>query len=126
MAPEIVAFILKQPADWGYGRLAGACRATFGAGAPDAAAIRAWWIASGRAVLPRDRISRDPEVADFVRDLAGRLPGDDILAALRERFPAKRLPSRSALYRFLERETRPPAAARQRAKGGRGRRKAPV
>jgi hypothetical protein len=103
MDADIAAFIRRQPADWGYARLADACREAFGDRAPDAEAIRAWWLAHGGAVSRRDRIARDAEVAAFVRDLAGRVAVDGILDALAERFPAGRVPPRSTLYRYVSR-----------------------
>jgi hypothetical protein len=101
MVPEVAAFIRAQPPAWGYARLAEACRAAFGDAAPDAEAIRVWWLAHGHAPDPRERIPRDPEVAAAIRDLAGRLQVPAIIRALRDRFPADRLPPRSTLYRHV-------------------------
>ncbi len=108
MAPEVAAFIRTQPRAWGYARLAEACRAAFGDGAPDAEAIRTWWLDHERFAGTRSRLSRDLEVAAAVRDLAGRLPVPEIMRALAERFSAKRIPPRSTLYRFVATVLRTP------------------
>lgn len=94
-------FIGRQPQTWSYSELAAACRKTFGPEAPDAEIIRAWWLARGKRPDPRARILNDPEVAAFIRDYAGRLPPRLILAKLRARFPAARVPARSSLYRHI-------------------------
>ncbi len=111
MDADIAAFIRAQPADTGYSGLEAACRAAFGARAPDAEAIRAWWLARGRgAATPRrGRLARDPEVAAAVRDLAGRVGAMDIARILAARFPPHRVPPRSTLYRHVARLARPPA-----------------
>lgn len=116
MAPEVASFIRAQPPEWGYARLAEACRAAFGDAAPDRDAIRAWWLANGRATDPRKRLARDPEVAEAVRDLAGRLTVPAIMKALAGRFLAARVPPRSTLYRHVSALLAPadPAALRPR------------
>lgn len=101
MAPEVAAFIRTQPREWGYARLAEACRATFGDGAPDAEAIRTWWLEHGRLGAPHSRLSRDPAMAEAVRDLAGRVTVAEIMRALVECFPAERIPPRTTLYRYV-------------------------
>jgi len=90
-----------RPVCWAYSQLAEACRAEFGDRAPDADAIRAWWLANGTPADPRERIACDPEVATAIRDLAGRVRVPDIRRALAERFPAERVPGRSTLYRYV-------------------------
>ena len=99
--PEVAAFIRAQPADWGYSRLADACRARFGDAAPDAAAIRAWWVRHGRIADGRDKLAANPEVPAFIADHAGRLPPSVILRELRQRFPSSQVPSRTAVYRHV-------------------------
>ena len=102
LIPEpIITFICRQPQNCSYSELAAACRKTFGPEAPDAEAIRAWWLARGERPDPRARILNDPEVAAFIRDYAGRLPPRLILAKLSARFPASRVPARSSLYRHI-------------------------
>jgi hypothetical protein len=107
MAPEIAAFIRAQPRAWGYARLAEACRAAFGGCAPDAEAIRAWWLEHGKPPASPSRLSRDPEIAEAIHDLAGRVTVAEIMRALAERFPAEPTPSRSALYRYVATILRP-------------------
>lgn len=101
MAPEIAAFLRAQPRELPYSDLAAACAARFGHdAAPDAEAIRLWWLAEpGRP--SRTKIARDATVYAFIRDLVGRRSPAEIMECLRERFPAHRIPSRSALYRFV-------------------------
>ena len=107
MAPEVAAFLRKQPPALGYARLAEACRAAFGAAAPDDEAIRQWWLAHCGPADPRARLSHDLEVAEAVRDLAGRLTIPDIMKKLAETFPPERIPPRSTLYRHVNRLLRP-------------------
>lgn len=97
----IADFIGRQPQTWSYSQLAEACRKAFGREAPDAEAIRTWWLARGKRPDPRARILNDPEVAAFIRDYAGRLPAPLILGKLRATFPAARVPARSSLYRHI-------------------------
>ncbi|UPY36207.1 hypothetical protein [Sediminicoccus sp. KRV36] len=100
--PELIRdFICRQPQTWSYSQLAEACRKTFGREAPDAEAIRTWWLARGKRPDPRARILNDPEVAAFIRDYAGRLSPPLILGKLRATFPAARVPARSSLYRHI-------------------------
>jgi len=104
LAPEVAAFIRAQPRELPYSALAAACREVFGPDlAPDADTIRQWWLREGGAA-PRGKIGRDPEVAAAIRDHLGRLSPPAIMEVLRARFAPERLPSRSALYRFVERE----------------------
>lgn len=104
LAPEVAAFIRAQPRGLPYSALAAACLDAFGSElAPDADSIRLWWLREGDAGA-RDKISRDPEVAAAIRDLVGRLRPPQIMAALRARFAPQRLPSRSSLYRFVDRQ----------------------
>jgi hypothetical protein len=99
--PDIVAFIEAQPRAAPYSVLAGLVREQFGqARAVDEATLREWWLAHHPA-FARSRIGRDREVSAFILDLAGRVPGNEIAAALAGAFPQSRRPSRSALYRFL-------------------------
>jgi hypothetical protein len=118
MTPEVAAFIRAQPRSWGYARLAQACRAAFGDDAPDAEIIRSWWLEHGRIPDPHSRLPRDPELAEAVRDLAGRVTVADIMRALATRFPAERLPSRSALYRCVGAILRPAAPSRDHRAAG--------
>lgn len=100
--PEPIGdFIRRQPQGWGYSRLAEACQKHFGPAAPDAEAIRSWWLAQGDMPDPRARILNDLEVAALIRDHAGRLPPRLILAKLRAAFPTERVPGRSSLYRHI-------------------------
>jgi hypothetical protein len=102
MPQDVAAFIEGLPPSWSYSQLADACRARFGAdAAPDADAIRAWWVSRAGASGARSHIARDAEVAGMIRDLAGRLPPAAILAELRQRFPAHRIPRRSTFYRHV-------------------------
>lgn len=104
LAPEVAAFIRAQPRALPYSALAAACREAFGPErAPDADTIRQWWLRESGAA-PRGKIGRDPEIVDAIRDHLGRLNPTEIMEALRARFAPERLPSRSALYRFVERE----------------------
>lgn len=118
MTPEVAAFIRAQPRSWGYARLAQACRAAFGDDAPDAETIRSWWLEHGRVANPHSRLSRDREIADAVRDIAGRVTVADIMRALGDRFPAERRPSRSALYRYVGTILRPAAPSRDHRAAG--------
>lgn len=100
MDRKVAVFIRDLPSDWGYARLAEACRAAFGEAAPDADAIRAWWLTEGRPTWAPGRLRHDAEVAAAIRDLAGRRTAADILREIRARFPAARVPSRTAFYRY--------------------------
>ncbi len=98
---DIVTFVEAQPRELAYSQLAQLIRAQFGpTRAVDEANLRAWWLAHHPA-FARSRIGRDSEVRAFILNLAGRRPGNEIAQALAKAFPAKRLPSRSGLYRFL-------------------------
>jgi hypothetical protein len=99
--PEVAAFIEAQPRAMGYSQLAEACRARFGDTAPNADAIRAWWLSRGPRPDPRARIPNDPEIAAAINDMAGRMTPAEILLALRCRFRAGRVPRRSTLYRHI-------------------------
>ena len=52
---------------------------------------------------PRSRIGRDPELATFLAECFGRMLLYEAHAAARERFGAKRAPSRSAIDRYWRR-----------------------
>jgi len=102
MPPEVAAFIEGLPPPWDYSQLAAVCAARFGAAcAPGADAVRAWWLSRSGVSGPRSRIQRDADVADTIHDLAGPLPVAALLAELRQRFPAHRIPRRSTLYRHV-------------------------
>ena len=107
IAAEMIAFLDAQPRTLTYSALAAALAERFGQGiAWDAEAIRAYFLRARR--ISRARIGRDAEVRAFIMDRLGRLDGGEVLAELRRTFPASRVPSRTALYRFL-------AAARDEA-----------
>lgn len=97
---EMIAFLDAQPRTLTYSALAAALADRFGQGlAWDAARIRAYFLEARR--MGRARVARDVEVRAFILDRLGRLDGGEILAELRRTFPAARVPSRTALYRFL-------------------------
>lgn len=62
----------------------------------------------------RSRIGRDQEMANFIRQLvsAGPLTLREIMDALHGRFEPGRIPSQSALHRFLHAEVRARRSAR--------------
>jgi hypothetical protein len=97
---EMIAFLDAQPRTMTYSALAAELTARFGADvAWDAAAIRAYCIKARR--IGRAKVARDPALRDFIMDRLGRMDGGEILAELRRTFPAGRVPSRTALYRFI-------------------------
>jgi hypothetical protein len=97
---EMIAFLDAQPRTLTYSALAAALAERFGQGiAWNADAIRAYFLSAKRT--GRARVARDGEVRAFIKDRIGRLDGGEILAELRAAFPAARVPSRTALYRFI-------------------------
>jgi len=109
---EIAAFLEGQPPSLTYSALAAALAARFGGAAWGEAKIRAFFLKSRAA--GRGRVAQDAAVRAFVLDRIGRQNGDAILAGLRAAFPAERVPSRSALYRFMNQETARHALKRSR------------
>ncbi len=100
---DVAAWVEAQPRQFTYSELAAACLSQFGPErAWDAAKLRRYWHARPREgrVSP---IERDTELLAFLRDREGRLTGPDLLAQCAEHFPAERVPSRSALYRWISR-----------------------
>jgi hypothetical protein len=101
---EIVAWIERQQRQLPFTELALACLQCFGHDrAWSVEQIREYWLAAHPVIL-RSPIDRDAELLAFLRDRFRRLTGPDMLVACRAHFPASRVPSRSALNRWLNRE----------------------
>jgi hypothetical protein len=116
---EVAEWIEAQPRDLTHSELAAGCAERFGPERVwDADTICDYWLGK-HPVPPRTWIDRDPGVTAFLRDRIGRQTLDAIVAQCREQFPAKRVPSRSALHRWISRERMRRRA--QWAAGGHGR-----
>jgi hypothetical protein len=101
---EVAAWVKAQPRQLTFSELAAACRAQFGPErAWDAETLRRYWHSTPRPRHPSP-IERDAELLAFLRDREGRLTGDELLSECAGHFPAGRVPSRSALYRWTSRE----------------------
>jgi hypothetical protein len=102
--PDQVAWIERQPRQLTYTELAGRCLDHFG---PDRAwtvdHIRTYWQ-SAHQTMARLPIERDGELLAFLQDRVGRATVDEMLAQCRARFTPDRVPSRSAIGRWLSRE----------------------
>jgi hypothetical protein len=101
---DVAAWIDAQPRQMTYSALAMACLERFGAAlAWDADRIRDYWE-SAHPVLGRSPIDRDGEIVAFLRERMGRVTVDELRAECRTHFAADRVPSRSALHRWILRE----------------------
>lgn len=101
---EIIAWVDAQPRHVTYSDLAGACLRAFGPErAWDAEMLRYYW--QGKCLgTKRSPIDLDTEMLAFLRDHIDRWTIADMLKLCQARFTPERVPSRSALYRWVSRE----------------------
>lgn len=101
---QIAAWVDAQPRQLTFTELAAACRAAFGPEhAWDADRLRRYWH-TAHQVMTRSPIERDAELLAFLRERMGRLTVAELLRECSTRYAAGRVPSRSALYRWISRE----------------------
>ncbi len=101
---EIRAFVAAQPHRATYSEIAAALRGRFGARAWSAEEIRRHCIMQRRAVGYQGTLANNPAMATFIRDRMDRLKMSEIVDACEAAFPGCRIPSRSAVHRFIQAE----------------------
>ncbi len=112
--PAVVAWVEAQPRHLTYSELAAACLQVFGpARAWNAERLRRYWQ-QHHPTLTQSLIDRDPEIVSFLRERVGRISVDQMLEQCRAFYSRDRVPSRSAVYRWVQREREREAASAAR------------